>query len=75
MRLGHVHHAVEPEVIGGHLARVHSCAKTFLVEAAVDPAIGQPELVGRRMVVEHAFGGVQDIRLFYSGDVRFLRQF
>ena len=46
-------------------SRPGSCgAKAVLVVAAVDPAIGQPELVGRRMVVEHAFGGMQDVTLF-----------
>ena len=61
MGLGHVHHAGESEIIGRHLAGVHGGAETFLVVPAIDPAIGQPKFVGRRVVMEHAFGRVKDL--------------
>ncbi len=60
MRLGELAHAGEAEIIGRHVARMHRGAETLVGMAAVDPAGLQPDRVGRLVVMEHAFGGVQD---------------
>jgi transposase len=63
MSLGKVCHAVELEVVLRHIARIHRRAKTFLVITAIDPARGEAVAVRRPMVVEHAFGRMQDFVL------------
>ena len=61
MGLDQIRHAVETEIIGRHVTRIHRRPKTFLVMTAVDPAVFQAVLVGWCVVVEHAFCGVQDL--------------
>ena len=44
-----------------HVTGMHGGAKSLIGMPAVYPAIFQTVPVGRRMIVEHAFGRVQDV--------------
>src|SRR5215207_4221217 len=47
-------------------AGINGCAETLLAMPAVDPARSEAMRIGRLMIVEQAFGGVQDIALANS---------
>src|ERR1700722_3688217 len=63
MRLGQFSHAGEPEGDMRQFAGIHGSAKTLLGISPVDPAGFQPDIVGRLVIMEHAFGGVKDLLL------------
>ena len=61
MRLGHRSEALEAE-IGPHLGIGHAGRTVaVLAGAAVNPAGREPDALGRDVVVEQGFGGVQDL--------------
>src|SRR5688572_19548551 len=61
MRCYHLSQAVETEIIAGHLARMHCGAKALLIVAAMNPAGFQAVPIGWLVIVEEAFGHVQDV--------------
>jgi hypothetical protein len=66
MRRHHLSQAVETEIIAGHLARLHRGAKALLIVAAMNPAGFQAVPVGGLVIVEEAFGRVQDFGPGYA---------
>ncbi len=59
-------HAVEAEVVPRHAVWVHGRSTAFLIVAPINPTRGWSVLVRWRVVVKHAFRGVQDLVLLNS---------
>src|SRR5579871_1432900 len=58
-----VRHGIEAEIDPGHRPRIHGRTIALLGVAAINPAAGDAMLVGRAVVVEQAFSGVQQLAL------------
>jgi hypothetical protein len=54
-------HAVKAKIVMGHVTGMHRRAKALFCEPPIDPAGFEAVTIGRLMIMEHAFGGVQDI--------------
>lgn len=66
MRLHEVSHGGKSEIVGRQIARIHSSAEALLLKAPMYPAVGDAVTIRRLVIVEQAFGRVEQVPFFQT---------